>query len=329
MKVPDREKGAALLAVLLLVAVVGAVSATMIGKMRLQTSLAMNSLAAAQARAFALGLESLVTLTIDDLTASSRQRTTLMGGWNGATRRYPLPNGAGLAEATVRDGGNCFNINSVAQGDAVQGLTARPGGIEQFTTLMRLLGTPDADAARIAAAAADWVDSDDVPVFGGAEDQAYAANAAPYRTGNTLFAEVSELRAVIGVTPEIYARLRPYLCALPVAEMSPINVNTLLPDQAPLLAMMDPARIGVDKARRIIVERPATGWESNNAFWAQPILKDAVAPQLSLMQTQVRTVWFAMDMLVAIEDAELVETALIDARVQPARIAMRRWGADD
>ncbi len=329
MRVPEHERGAALLAVLLLVAVIGAVSATMLGKMRLQTSLAVNSLAAAQARAFSLGLESLVTLTIDDLTADSRDRTTLMGGWNGATRRYPLPHGRGLAEVTVRDGGNCFNINSVAQGDAIQGLAARPAGIQQFTALMRVAGIAEGDAARVAAAAADWVDSDVDPVFGGAEDQAYAASQQPYRTGNTLFAEVSELRAVAGVTPEIYARLRPLLCALPVAEMSPINVNTLLPDQAPLIAMLDPSRVGVDKARRIIVERPAEGWESGNAFWAQPILKDGVAPQPSVMQTQVRTVWFAMDMQVAIEDAELVETALVDARVQPARIAMRRWGADD
>lgn len=329
MRVPDREKGAALLTVLLLVAVVGAVAATMLGKMRIQTALAMNSQAAAQARAFALGLESLVTLTIDDLTASSRNRTTLQGGWNGAARRYPLPGGRGLAEATVRDGGNCFNVNSVAQGDAIQGLAARPAGIEQFTSLMRVLGTPEGDAGRIAAAAADWVDSDVDPVFGGAEDQAYGAGDTPYRTGNTLFAEVSELRAVSGMTPDIYARLRPHLCALPVAEMSPINVNTLLPDQAPILAMMDPARIGVDKARRIIVERPAEGWESNSAFWNQSILKDGQPPTASFQQTQVRTLWFAMDMEVAIEDAELVETALVDARVQPARIAMRRWGADD
>ena len=38
------------------------------------------------------------------------------GGWMGATRRIPLP-GGGLAEARVRDGGNCFNLNSVVEGD--------------------------------------------------------------------------------------------------------------------------------------------------------------------------------------------------------------------
>ena len=329
MRVPERERGAALLAVLLLVSVIGAVSATVLGKMRLQTALALNSQAAAQARAFALGLESIVTLTIDDLTAGNRNRTTLAGGWNGATRRYPLPAGRGLAQVRVRDGGNCFNINSVAQGDAVLGLTARPQGIEQFAALMQVLGVPQGDAARVAAGAADWVDGDSEPVWNGAEDQAYAAGPAPYRTGNTLFAEVSELRTVAGVTPELYARLRPYLCALPVAQMSPINVNTLLPDQAPLIAMLDPQRIGVDRARRIIVERPMAGWESDSAFWNQPALKDSPPPGEVQSQPEVRTVWFAVEMEVAIEDAELVETALVDARVQPARIAMRRWGADD
>lgn len=328
MIVRDGERGAALLAVLLLVAVIGALAATMLGKMRLQTALALNNQAAAQARAFGLGLESLVTLTIDDLTAASRERTTLQGGWNGAVRRYPLPGGRGLAEVRVSDGGNCFNINSVAQGDPLIGLAARPLGIRQFAGLMQLLGVQQAEAARIAAASADWVDSDADPVWGGAEDQAYAGTNQPYRTGNTLFAEVSELRAVAGMTPDIYARLRPYLCALPVAEMSPINVNTLLPNQAPLVAMLDPQRIGIDKARRIIVERPAAGWESQVAFWNQPILKDGTSPEVAL-QPQVRTQWFAVDMQIAIEDAELTETALVDARVQPARIAQRRWGADD
>ena len=72
---------------------------------------------------------------------------------------------------------------------------------------------------------------------------------APYRTGNTLFADAGELRAVAGMSPALYRRLRPWLCALPTSDLSPINLNTLSPEQAPLLAMLAPGQLGVERAR--------------------------------------------------------------------------------
>ena len=57
---------------------------------------------------------------------------------------------------------------------------------------MIALEVPEADARRIAEAAADWVDSDRAPGPGGAEDETYMAGAAPYRAGNTLFADPGE-----------------------------------------------------------------------------------------------------------------------------------------
>jgi general secretion pathway protein K len=62
-------------------------------------------------------------LIIDDLVGQDRSKTILVGGWNGATRTIPMP-GGGIVEARLRDGGNCFNINSVVQGDARQGSPA-------------------------------------------------------------------------------------------------------------------------------------------------------------------------------------------------------------
>src|SRR3546814_7059773 len=65
-------------------------------------------------------------------------------------------------------------------------------------------------------------------------------------------ADVSELRAVRGVTPKIYARLKPWLCVLPVAEPVQLNVNTLAPAQAPLLAMLLPGKLGLADARAVL-----------------------------------------------------------------------------
>ena len=194
---------------------------------------------------------------------------------------------------------------------------------------MRLLEVPEGPARQIAAASADWVDSDQNESREGAEDRAYDGGEQPYRTGGTLFAEVSELRAVAGMAPEIYERLRPWLCALPSTDLSPINVNTLSPDQAPLLAMLAPEQISLESARMVFARRPAGGWGSLSDFYQEPQLAGIVVQGDVLTQPQLRTRWFTIDLRVELQGAELIETALIDARIAPARVVVRRWGSDD
>jgi general secretion pathway protein K len=325
---PEKEEGAALLTVLLIVAVVGAIAAAALDRMRLATGLSANFAALEQARGISTGIEDLVLLTIDDMTARSPERTTLAGGWNGAKRRYPVP-GGGVAQASIRDGGNCFNLNSLVAGGGSSPAAARQAGMTQFAGLMGVLGVAPGEAQRIAAAAADWADSDEVPLPAGAEDGHYLRLPRPYRTGNTLFADTSELRAVAGVTDEIYARLKPWICALPVAELSAINVNTLAPEQAPLLAMLAPQQLPVETARRVIAGRPGRGWANMLEFWRTEALSEIDVPLDVQLQVQSRTVWFALDIEAQVRGAELSETALIDARLQPARLAMRRFGAGE
>jgi len=215
--VPQSERGAALLAVLLLVAVTGAIAAAAMEGLRLSRAVAANAAALDQARAFADGVEQLTLLTLDDQVAGSPERTTLDGGWNGAVRRIPMPGGA-IAEARVRDGGNCFNINSVVEGEAQGVLARRPSGVAQFIGLMMAIGTGESDARRIAEATADWVDSDTITGPGGAEDEAYAVGDAPYRTANVGAAlEMAEapsgayLRVTMDLEPSVDKSVAPVL----------------------------------------------------------------------------------------------------------------------
>jgi general secretion pathway protein K len=326
--VPASERGAALLAVLVLVVIMAAIASGAFERLRLSTAMAMNGAALDQARGYALGVEDLLALRIDDLASEDAYVTTLAGDWNGTARRIPLP-GDGLAVGTIRDGGNCFNLNSLVQGDAVTRLVQRPAGIEQFVALMLVIGLPEPAARRVAAAAADWIDSDSETGPQGAEDSAYAGGEPAYRTGNTLFADVSELRAVAGVTPEIYRQLRPYLCALPAADMSAINVNTLLPKDAPLLAMFAPGRVGADRARGVIGARPAAGWRNTYDFWRSAQVAGLETNVDPMSQLQLKTYWFTIDLNVAFEGAEMDEWALVDARLNPARVVARRWGGGE
>jgi general secretion pathway protein K len=185
----------------------------------------------------------------------------------------------------------------------------------------------------VAAATADWIDSDQTAAPQGAEDDAYRGLATPYRTGDTLLADVSEWRAVRGVTPRLFARMRPWVCALPVAEMSALNVNLLRADQAPLLAMLAPQQLSVARARAVLAMRPRAGYGSATRFWQQPALADVRPPPDTAAQVQVKSRWFAVESRVDIGGFEVSQRALVDAgtggndaAAAAPRVVRRQWG---
>ncbi len=327
------ETGAALLAVLLLVAVMASLSAVALEKMTLAARTASNAAALEQARAFTLGAESYALLRVGDLTGLTPDRTTLRGGWHGNPIRIPLPGGS--ASATVVDGGNCFNLNSVVQktntldaDNASPVYASSSRGMGQLAGLLRTLGTAPNEAEQVAQSLGDWIDTDNTPNSAGAEDSAYANLPVPYRTPNGLVVDPSELRAVAGVTPVIFEAVRPWLCALPEATPSPINVNTLQIDQAPLLAMLLPGQLTLDNARALIARRPADGWTNTSAFWAEPIVEPLNSAAEVKAQTVMKTRWFRLALDVELTGAQMSEVALIDAGSMPARLVSRTWGQD-
>ncbi len=320
-----KEEGAALLTVLLLVAVMAVVASTALERVALATRMTGNGGAVDQARAFADAGAEMARLRIGDLGASNPAKMTLQGGWMGTPQAVPVPGGVASVEMT--DGGNCFNLNSVVIGESEAALTARPVGVAQFQALLEALGVDARQAQRAASGLADWIDSDSVPQPGGAEDETYAQAERPYRAANRLMADASELRAVAGITPAIYDLARPWICALPVADLSPININTLLPDQAPLFAMLLPGKLSVGQARQYLAQRPAEGYGSVSQVWAMTARAGIVPEEGVDQQVKLTTGFFGVTVSVDVGGTQVVERALIDARESPAKIVRRSWGA--
>ncbi len=320
----SRERGAALLTVLLIVAVISVIAATALERLRLATRLATNSIAIDQARGYALAAEAVTLGRIDQLLGRDAARVTLAGGWSGQPFAIVVPGGS--VTATIVDGGNCFNLNGLVVSLGPGRLVARPEGINQFVRLMRLIGVPEQQAIPIAAAAADWIDTDNDPQPDGAEDSSYTDQTPRYRTAGTLMADPSELRAVKGVTPEIYARLQPWICALPRPLPARININTLLPEQAPLIAMLLPDTLDVEHAHALLLERPPQGFTSVADFWKLPARSGVTPDPGAQQQTAVTTQWFTLKIKVDVGGAALNETALIDSSQSPVRLVSRSWG---
>lgn len=325
-RVADRkpsETGAALLTVLLLVAVIAVLAATALERLRIATKLGGNAVALDQARAFAVAGEALAVDRISDLLGRDASRVSLAGGWSDTP--IPLPVPGGIATLRIIDGGNCFNLNGLVIGESGS-YVANPAAQARFAKLIRLVGAPARSPEGVAAAATDWIDSDTQALSGGAEDSDYAGLETPYRTANTLMTDPSELRAVMGVTPEVYAALRPWLCTLPVAQPAQVNVNTLMPEQAPLLAVLLPGTPDVAAVRRALLGRPALGYDSTSKFWQSSAFGAAGDIGDAASQSAVTSKYFGLRVDVSVSGTDLQENSLIDASTLPARLVSRQWG---
>lgn len=325
-----RRRGVALLTVLLLVAAMSALAVGLLDDIRISLRRTKALREVDQARWYALGAEALARVRIAQLQALTPGRTTLAGDWEGRTFRFPIEE-EGLLEVRIEDGSNCFNLNSLILRDPESEAYLRNDLARlELVALLRALEVSGLEAERIAATAADWIDPDQRAEANGAEDDAYTALERPYRTADGPMAEVSELRAVSGVTPALYRRLRPYLCALPDFNLAPINVNTLRLEDAPLVSMLTLGAVAPNQARSVIGARPAGGWESVLLFWQAPQLVAAEPPAPVLQQTRLETRFFALESHVVLGGADIVMTAQLEALSSgKLRVRARRWTADE
>lgn len=319
----EDERGAALLTVLLLVSVIAVIAATALDKLLISTRLAANAATVQQARAYMISAEAIAASRIEDLLERNGGALSLAGGWMNEDRGFAVPGGE--VRARLIDTNNCFNLNSLVKESSEGYYSANPRGASQFVALLTSLDIGENDARLIAATATDWIDSDRLALSAGAEDSEYRSESPSYLPANRLFAHPSELRVVRYMTPEIWERVSPWVCALPVAELSPINVNTLLPEQAPLLAMAFPEKLSVDAARTYLASRPASGYGSITKFWNGGPMAEITPSRDVNAQLRVRSQWFLLEMSVDMADSQLTETALFDARHSPVRLLWRSW----
>lgn len=116
--------------------------------------------------------------------------------WRPDGRPYRWRYGGAQVEVRVTDENGKLDINQ-----------ADP---QTLAALIQGEGIEAADAARLAGAIADWRDADTLSQpSGGGEDADYASAGLPYGAKDGDFEGVAELLQVIGMTPELYARLEP------------------------------------------------------------------------------------------------------------------------
>ena len=216
-----RQRGVALITAILVVALATVAATAILTSANIAVHRAANLQDSERAWWYADGIESWL-LTILERDIQDNQYDGLGDIWAKPVDYLPIDEGAARGQMTDLQGR--FNLNNLGVPDKQ--------AFEQqqmvFLRLLRYLEVDSFQAQGLAAAIRDWIDADSNPTgFDGGEDTEYLGYNPPYRVPNRLMESPTELLAVKGMSRELYARLRPYVTALPEVGTK-INVNTAL-----------------------------------------------------------------------------------------------------
>lgn len=265
IKVNHKQKGVALVVVLLVVALVAVIASSITEHSQREIRRSANILDFQQARSYALGAEHFAISVLNKQVKDSPDRDDLSQTW--ATEGLYFPVEGGDLTGVITDLNACFNLNSLVQDKQELGLVADEDSLA-FKSFQQLLTLLDLNP-KLAVAVADWLDSDErTDSIDGAEDLEYQLLDPPYRAANNLIYDISELLLIQGFNQENMNRLKPYVCAIPQAGYFKININTISTDKPEILSMLIPD-LSLDKASLLLAQRAQSGYDELQSFWQQ------------------------------------------------------------
>ena len=239
-----KQQGIALISVLLVVAVLVAITTRLLEDHNLVVHHHRATFEQNQALQYAYGAEALARQVLFEDHQSSDPKIDHLGEpWAKQLPPFELDD-IGYMETQVRDLNGCLNLNALASNDEV----VLKRTLKRLKRMLRELQIDEA----LADNARDWVDRDSKVQGFGAEDNSYLGKYPPYRTPNSKIFHVSELYLLDIAKPEQVKKLLPFVCLLPFAD-NKINVNTA---NTLTLATLDDG-IGVGSAEAITMTERA------------------------------------------------------------------------
>ena len=326
MKAIPKQRGVALVAVLMIIAIVVVIAVNMTGRLQLQLQRQQNVQQQQQAFWYAMGAEQFARVLLSR-SLTGEESVNLGQNWalQGAT--FPVDNGTIAGD--IKDLHSCFNIN------ALQNLRLQTGGrTEQspaqkaFLRLLELKGSElSMSADYLVARIGDWLDEDSLlSTAGSAEDDDYAALQFPYYAANGLMASVSELRVILDLTPADYQLLAPYVCVIPENSNLLLNFNTLTEETAVLLAALIP-ELTEQGAIDVIASRPEEGFATIEDFYASDALAGITVADDAKTMLGITSDSFQLTATAAyLESGFVLTSVLIIDENNKVKVLARRFG---
>ncbi len=259
-KKQNKQKGAVLLTTILLMSVMAVLAVAIIDDVRFNIKRAKSVSVNSQMGWYLQGGEEYAHVWLKQFVKDPSQLNIFFK----SDSELSFPIDGGQIKINLKDGRNCFNVNRLTKTRP----SGKPNELQQLQSLIKLLQIDTAESIFLAAKIKDWVDSDNIPEQGGAEDLDYLNKTPPYHAANTMMKDITELREIDGIDESTFQKLRPVLCALPQNDMNKYNINSLQKKDWPLLAQALGSKAdNMVLAKAIIAKRPEQGYASLDEFW--------------------------------------------------------------
>jgi len=295
-----RQRGIALITVMLIVALAAIIAAQMTTRLQTQMQRSTNISFNQQAYWYALGAEAFTKRVLIKAFKDEPDVTHLEQIWAAEGSNYPVDFGEISGE--ISDLQSCLNLNALhpkaktkAEADSGTGspassatassttgsATASPSGsrnssgsnsssnkqlpaatvLEALIINLNIEGIGSFEAEAMVNALTDWLDDNDmITGSGGAEDNDYASREFPYLAANSYLGSVNELRLIEHFTPAVILALTPYVCVLPQNFQHLININTLDAEKPELLQAL--LGSSLEDAQEVLSARDSSGYEN-------------------------------------------------------------------
>jgi general secretion pathway protein K len=310
MNWPSSQRGVALIVALLVIALATVLIAGLLDRGELAYARTRNQLHEAQAQSYALGLEVYAERVLKEDQAKGNGVDTNDSPW--ATPLPPTPVPGGTIAAAMRDLNGRFNLNNLDPAyDTAQVWRQKA---EQLLDALKL-------DRKLAGDIVAWMDP--APGAAAAGDAFYLAQPVPYRSAKRQFSHVSELRLIRGIDGDVYAKLAPYVSALPPGTR--INVNTA---SVPVLMTLTRTTMTSEMAQAI--------WQHGHAHFQQTSDVGSAQPQLGPIDHpeyyDVHSSYFLASGLITLDGLPLGFNSIIERRQGGAdggiRVIQRSRGTD-
>ncbi|MFT5209700.1 MAG: general secretion pathway protein K [Flavobacterium sp.] len=221
---PKTQSGVALITILLVVVIATVLGVSMITEQNFAINRAQSSFNQTIARQYTLGGEELARQILHQDFIDAPQIDHLGEGWSQGVSQFEFEEGEVVFQ--IEDVQSKFNLNSLV-------LPGQPGLLaqERFKLLLSEQGMDHSFVDRIK----DWLDENDSVSPLGAESYEYLGLERPYRTGDQLMSDVTELRLILEFENPQFNAISPFVSTLLDPSVS-FNINTVMPKILLILA---------------------------------------------------------------------------------------------
>lgn len=297
------QRGAAIIVALFVTALVAMIAVMMINRLSMdvrRTELILND---TKARLYAEGS---IAWAMDQLNSNLKRKKP-----DNITDMMPIRSPVNHIEnvsiyTTIDDQEGLFNLNNLTDPESY------PGFIQLIKTIEPSMKAEDIN--QLILAIRDWISPTGT---NNSLVDYYSKQSPPYIAPHRLMVSISELRLVKGMTPKLYAKLSPFMTALP--ESTLININSAKPQ---VLMSLSPT-LSHDAALAIINHRKKRPFVSIENFKQFDIIKNN---PINDKKISVMSSYFLVKTNVKVEDQEIILYTLLHRILNKAQpIEMILW----